>query len=296
VTVKKPHFDLRKRYDFKAGDFSLSLGRETAIMGIVNATPDSFSGDGTLKNHSTYRLALRHIQNGAHIIDIGGESSRPGARKVPVEEEIRRIVPLIKKLAKIVKVPISVDTYKGQTAQSALDAGASIINNIQGTKAQKSLLKMVGRYGAGIVLMHMRGTPKTMQEKTHYKNLMADIIRELKIAMENCLENGIKSDNIICDPGIGFAKTAEQNLEIIDRLQELKILRKPILIGTSRKSFIGKILNTDAPDRLIGTITSSVIAINNGAHLLRVHDVIELAQAARVTDAIINRNITKPSR
>ena len=262
-------------------------------MGIVNVTPDSFSGDGILKNTGAYRLALKHIKNGADLIDIGGESSRPGAQIISADEEIRRIIPLIKKLAKVVKVPISVDTYKGLTAEYALDAGASIINNIQGITAQKKLLKMAARYGAGIILMHMRGTPRTMQKKTTYRNLTADIVKDLQIAVENCLEIGIKSDNIIVDPGICFSKTAEQNLEIINRLEELKILHRPVLIGTSRKSFIGKILSTEPNNRLHGTIASSVLAIKNGAHIVRVHDVVEMKQAALVADAVINQSMTK---
>ncbi|MCC6759006.1 MAG: dihydropteroate synthase, partial [Candidatus Omnitrophica bacterium] len=159
---------------FKARGFSLALGPKTLVMGIVNVTPDSFSGDGTLKNQDAFRRTLQHLKNGANLIDIGGESSRPGAKTMTADEEIRRIVPLIKKLAKVVKGPISVDTYKGLTAEHALDAGASIINNIQGVKSEKNLLKMVARYKAGIILMHMRGTPKTMQKKTKYKNLIAD--------------------------------------------------------------------------------------------------------------------------
>lgn len=261
-------------------------------MGIVNVTPDSFSGDGVANHTNAFRLALQHIKNGADIIDIGGESSRPGATVVTATEEIQRTIPLIKKLAKVVKVPISVDTYKGLTAQHALDAGASIINNIQGINAQKSLLKMTARYGAAIIVMHMRGTPRTMQQKTHYQNLIAEMITDLKIAVENCLEMGIKSDNIILDPGIGFAKTAQHNLEIINRLAEFKVLQQPILIGTSRKSFISKILNTDVKENLTpGTIASCVLSIANGAHLIRVHDVAPAVQAARISDAILNRTI-----
>lgn len=293
MTAQKAHFkSTRLNYLFKARDFSLALGPKTLVMGIVNVSPDSFSGDGTLKTQAAFRLALQHLKNGADIIDVGGESSRPGAKAMTADEEIRRIIPLIKRLAKVVKAPISVDTYKGLTAEHALDAGASMINNIQGIKPEKNLLKMVARYKAGIILMHMRGTPKTMQKKTKYKNLIADMIKDLKTAVENCLEIGIKSDNIILDPGIGFAKTAEQNLELINRLAEFKILHKPILIGTSRKSFIGKILNTDANDRLSGTIASSVLAIQHGAHIVRVHDVKKMAQAALVADAIIKESMT----
>ncbi len=264
-------------------------------MGIINVTPDSFSGDGILtdKNFVTraFRLAHKQIKDGADIIDIGGESSRPQAKKISATQEIKRVIPVITKLAKAVKIPISIDTYKGETALHALDAGASIINNIQGIYAEKKLLKMAARYNAAIVIMHMRGTPTTMQKKTHYKNLICEIIDQLQIALENCLEIGIKSDNIILDPGIGFAKTAEQNLKILNRLQEFKIFKRPLLIGTSRKSFIGQILNRLPDERLIGSVASAVMAIANGANILRVHDVSAGSQAAAVADAILNEAI-----
>lgn len=288
--------DSRPRYLFDARDFSITLGQETKIMGIINVTPDSFSGDGLLKNKNfsddAFRLAVKHIDNGADIIDIGGESSRPGAKHLESKQEIQRIIPLIKKLVKVAKIPISVDTYKGLTACHALDAGASIINNIQGLNAPKSLLKMIAKYKAGIIIMHMRGTAATMQRKTNYDNLIPDIISQLKIAVQNCLEMGIASSNIIVDPGIGFAKTAEQNLEILNHLQKFQVLKQPLLIGTSRKSFIGKILNDDSCDRLAGTISSCILAVLHGAHILRVHDVQKLKQAVTVADAIKNEYIT----
>jgi dihydropteroate synthase len=291
----KPIASKRQTLWLKTRDFSLSLGETTKIMGIVNVTPDSFSGDGLFKKKNftaaALRLALKQIKDGADFIDVGGESSRPGAQKISVEEEIKRVLPVIKKLAKVSKIPICVDTYKGKTALHALDAGASMINNIQGLRAEKKLLQMAARYNAGIVIMHMRGTPKTMQTKTHYKNLIDEMIGELKIAVENCLEIGIKSDNIIVDPGIGFSKTPEQNLEILNRLQEFKIFKRPVLIGTSRKSFIGKISGQPPNKRLSGTIASSVLAIANGAHILRVHDVAPLKEAASVADAILTERI-----
>lgn len=285
----------RPSYLFNARDFSISLGHKTKIMGIVNVTPDSFSGDGLLKNKkfsdTALRLAVQHIRDGADIIDIGGESSRPGAQRTSATEEIQRIVPVIKKLTKVAKTPISVDTYKGLTACHALDAGASIINNIQGLNAPKSLLKMVANYKAGIIIMHMRGTAATMQKNTNYKNLLAEIITPLRTAIENCLDIGIKSSNIIIDPGIGFAKTAEQNLTILNHLQRFQVLKHPLLIGTSRKSFIGKILHDDTCDRLAGTISSCILAVLHGAHILRVHDVCALKQAVRVVDAIKSEQI-----
>lgn len=292
----KPIASKRQTLWLKTRDFSVFLGEKTKLMGIVNVTPDSFSGDGLLKNKNftaaALRLALKQIEDGADFIDVGGESSRPGgAQRISVEEEIKRILPVLKKLTKVSKIPICVDTYKGKTALHALDAGASMINNIQGLRAEKKLLQMAARYNAAIVVMHMRGTPRTMQTKTHYKNLTEEVIGELKIAIENCLEIGIKSDNIIVDPGIGFSKTPEQNLEILNRLQEFKVFKRPVLIGTSRKSFIGKISGQPPDKRLAGTIASSVLAIANGAHILRVHDVLAMRQAAGVADAILTEKI-----
>lgn len=266
-------------------------------MGIVNVTPDSFSGDGVLRKENdtraALRLARRHILAGADIIDIGGESSRPGAKRISAAEEIRRIIPVIKDLAKIAKIPISVDTYKGETAARALDAGASIINNIQGIKPDKKLLKMAAAYQAGIVIMHMRGIPATMQKKTFYKNPVTDVIREIKFAFQICLENGIKSDKIIIDPGLCFAKSAEQNLEILRRLDEFRIFKRPILIGASRKSFIAKILGKGVQELLTGTLAAGVMAIAKGANILRVHDVKAMSRAAIMADAIKNCNLTR---
>ena len=263
-------------------------------MGIVNITPDSFSHDGRLLNQKTdytssaVRLAQRMIRAGADIIDIGGESTRPGTKRISAPEELKRILAAVKILAKTARVPISVDTYKASVAQATLDAGASIINNIKGIESDRALLKMIAHYNAGIVLMHLRGTPRTMQKSIRYGNLIQEIIRELKNSIENCLEIGIKSDKIIIDPGIGFGKTAEHNLEILNRLTKFKILNLPILIGTSRKSFIGKILNKAPQQRLLGTVASTCAGVINGAHIVRVHDVAQTAEVVKVVDAIIN--------
>lgn len=282
----------RKIYTVNAGPYSLNLGLKTNIMGIVNVTPDSFSQDGTFNKSNplerSVRLANKMIKQGADIIDIGGESSRPGAKKVTSKEEMLRVVPVIKKLAKAVKVPISVDTYKPSVAKHALDSGASMVNNIFGAKPNISLLKMVKNYGAAIVLMHMQGAPKTMQKRAHYQNLMKEIIGALKKSLEICLEIGIKSDRIIIDPGIGFGKTVEHNLEIIDRLEELQYINKPLLLGTSRKSFIGHILCKDVNERLYGSLASASLCILRGAHIVRVHDVKETLDVAMLCDATIN--------
>ncbi len=263
-------------------------------MGIINVTPDSFSRDGLLrsKTSSTEHVvdfALKLIKFGADILDVGGESSRPGADPISEKEESQRIIPTLKELAKKVSIPISVDTYKPLVAEKALDAGASVINNIMGIKENKKLLRIIAKYKAGIVLMHLKGSPKTMQKKISYKNVVKEIILELKIAIEICLENGIKSDRIIVDPGIGFGKTLEHNITILGNLKSFEILDQPLLIGTSRKSFIGKVLNKDVDDRLIGSITSACLGAFQGAHILRVHDVAQTKEALTLTDVIMQK-------
>ncbi len=265
-------------------------------MGIINITPDSFSQDGCLLRNGDYvdhavNLALRLIKEGADMIDLGGESSRPGAKRISTAEELRRVIPVLKILIKKTNIPISVDTYKPAVAKEALEEGASIINNIKGTQTSHDLLKMIKRKNAAIILMHTRGSPHSMQKNTHYDNLMEEIIVLLKKSLEKCLEIGINSDRIVLDPGIGFAKTSEQNLEIINRLDQLAVLNQPILIGTSRKSFIGKILNKPVDQRLLGTIASVCVSVLNGAHIVRVHDVKETKEALKVVDAIVNSSI-----
>jgi dihydropteroate synthase len=261
-------------------------------MGIVNVTPDSFSGDGVLSKKRNEKVpglshALELIDQGADILDIGGESSRPGARMVTANEELKRVIPLITALAKRVTIPLAVDTYKPVVAERALEAGASIINLIKGTPPQASMLKVVKKYDAGLILMHMRGTPKTMQARTGYKNVVTDVKNELKKALALCTALGIKKTNIVIDPGIGFSKTAEQNLSLLKHLDDFSALKSPVLVGTSRKSFIGKLLGADVKDRLTGTVASTALSAMLGAHIVRVHDVKEMKQAMTITDAIL---------
>ncbi|MFC1510315.1 dihydropteroate synthase [Candidatus Omnitrophota bacterium] len=283
----------RNKFILKAGDAQIRLGPKTCLMGIINMTPDSFSHDGCLtKPNDTHKKALyqakRFIRDGADILDIGGESSRPGAKKISIKEEKARVLPLIDTLAKTTKMPLSIDTYKPAVAKAALDKGATIVNNIMGVNADPTLLKMVREYKAAIVLMHTTGTPQTMQKNIHYKCLMDDIFNSLKNAVEKCLEIGINSDRIIIDPGIGFGKTVEHNLQIINHCDQFKKLKKPILIGASRKSFIGALLNQKENNRLIGSIASVCASVLNGAHIVRVHDVKATKEALTVTDAIAN--------
>lgn len=280
-----------KIYRINACSRILELGIQTKIMGIVNVTPDSFSRDGHWdKNKKSVNSAFHHAQklihDGADIIDIGGESSRPGSKPVSIKEEINRVIPIIHQLNKKCAVPISVDTCKSEVAQAALDEGAVIVNNIMGAKPNRKLLKIVKNYQAAIVLMHMRGTPQTMQENIRYQNVIQDIIRSLRGSIEICLEIGIKSDKILIDPGIGFGKTVEHNLAIIHQLEKFQKLNQPILIGPSRKSFIGQILKVPVHQRLFGTIATCCMCVMKGVHILRVHDVKAVKEAVTMLNSI----------
>lgn len=275
---------------------------KTRIMGVVNLTPDSFSGDGIYKSQlkgrkrevgivdEAVRIAERMVERGADIIDLGGESTRPGARPVSLEEEIDRVIPVIKKLIKRIKAPISIDTSKPEVARQALDLGASIINDISGLHNNSYLVDLAGRYNAGVVIMHIKGSPRTMQNNPRYKSLIPEIIDYLKKAVKVVTAAGVDSKKIIVDPGIGFGKTTSHNLEILRRLDEFKVLGKPLLVGTSRKSLIGNVLGLPARKRLWGTAATIAIAINNGADIVRVHDVGEMAEVAKMADAIVGDN------
>lgn len=273
--------------------FRLSLGKKTAIMGIVNLTPDSFSGDGIYKLSDFRRqpeLIVDHVvkmaQEGADIIDFGGESSRPGARALSIKEELDRTIPVIKILAKRIKIPISIDTYKPEVAKAALDNGALMVNDITGLRNIK-MAKLVARYKAAVVIMHMQGNPRTMQQNPRYLSLIDDILDYLREAIEFAISAGIDREKIIIDPGIGFGKTLEHNLQILRSLNELKVLGRPILIGTSRKSFIGKVLNLPPEERLFGTLGTIALAVIKGANLVRAHDVREAKQTLKMVDTIL---------
>ncbi len=281
------NFDAGCRFKLRCGRHLLDLSRKTHIMGILNFTPNSFSDGGKF---NTIDAAIAHAQKmvseGADIIDVGGESSRPGAKPVALKEELRRVIPVIKKIAKRVKVPISIDTYKSRVAEEALDNGAMIVNDISALRLDRSMVKVVAKYNVPVVLMHMQGLPGNMQKNPRYKDVVNDIIDFFKERIAFCNSREIKPENIIVDPGIGFGKRTEHNLEIIKRLKEFKILGKPVLLGTSRKSFIGNVLNADIRQREEGTLASSVIGMLNGANILRVHDVKKTVMVQRVTEAI----------
>jgi len=283
----------RENFRIKLGKFNLNLSKRPQIMGIVNITPDSFSGDGLYPGGGVSRdrivaYANQLVRDGADIIDIGGESSRPGARQLPLKEELSRVIPVIKVLAKRIKVPISIDTYKSEVARRALDNGASIVNDISGLRDNK-MSGVIRRYKAAVVIMHMKGKPTDMQKNPVYQSLIDELLEYLGSARDKALSAGIYRENIILDPGIGFGKTLKHNLEILKRLEEFKILGQPILVGTSRKSFLGKILNLEAQERIFGTVASCVLAVKNGAGILRVHDVKAVKEALKVFSAIEKR-------
>jgi len=265
----------------------IRFGSRTYIMGILNVTPDSFSGDGIYQDaEKAVEIAERLAEDGADIIDIGGESTKPGSEPVTIEEEIKRTIPVIKKLSKRIDVPISIDTAKPEVARLALENGALIVNDITGMGSGRNMISVVKEFNAKIVVMHMKGTPQTMQANPEYGNLIQEIKDKLRAIIEKAVIGGIKKENIIIDPGIGFGKTLEHNLEILSRLFEFKELGSPILVGPSRKSFIGKLTGAEPDKRIFGTIASVAIAIKNGADIVRVHDVKEIKQAAIVSDAI----------
>jgi dihydropteroate synthase len=257
-------------------------------MGILNVTPDSFSDGGTyLRKDAAVERALEMERDGADIIDVGGESTRPGAERLLEKEEIQRVVPVIKEIAKRVRVPVSIDTYKAAVAEAAVSAGASMINDISGLRFDPRMSSVAASREIPVVIMHIKGTPENMQKNPVYKALIPEIMDYLREGIEIAMQAGIPENRIILDPGIGFGKTVEHNLEIIKRLQEFEGLEKPVLLGHSRKSFIGRLYD-DLPvtDRLEGTAAAAAIGIFNGANIIRVHDVKEMVRVARIADAI----------
>ncbi|MDW8029902.1 MAG: dihydropteroate synthase [Armatimonadota bacterium] len=266
----------------------LPLGQRTLVMGIINVTPDSFSGDGVVDPNDAVAKAWKFVEDGADIVDIGGESTRPGSQPISADEEMRRVLPVIERLiAGNFPLPISVDTYKPEVAKLALEAGACIVNDIFGLR-QPKMMDLVAEHKPTIIIMHMQGTPQTMQINPTYEDCVNEIAEFLKQQAEAVMKLGLPKDKIIVDPGIGFGKTVEHNLEILRRLREIKALGFPVLIGTSRKSFIGKILGIEVPaERVWGTAATVAIAVANGADIIRVHDVREMVQVVKMADAIV---------
>ncbi len=271
---------------------NFNWGNRTYLMGVLNVTPDSFSDGGEFDQPATaLNQALALAQKGADIIDVGGQSTRPGAEQISVEEELERVLCAIKIIRPKINIPISVDTTRATVANQAVIAGADIVNDISGGTFDSSMFSTVASLNVPIVLMHIRGTPQTMQRMTDYQDVIEEIFNFLLQQITAAIAAGIKRENIIIDPGIGFAKNLEQNLEIIRRLTELKKLNCPILVGASRKSFIGRILNQPDPKgRVWGTAAACCAAILNGADILRVHDVEQMRDVSMVADALTRPN------
>lgn len=265
----------------------LSFGQRSLIMGILNVTPDSFSDGGCyLDVAAAINHAKEMVKDGADVIDVGGESSRPGASPASAEEELARVLPVVEGLVEEISVPVSIDTCKSEVARRALETGAHIVNDITALQGDAEMARVVAEMGAGVILMHMRGSPRTMQQSPVYDDVVSDISAWLHRRIEYAKTEGIPPDRIVIDPGIGFGKTVNHNLEILRRLDEFRLLNKPILIGTSRKSFIGKILDLPVNSRIEGTAATITWAIAHGADMVRVHDVKAMHRVARMTDAL----------
>jgi len=288
-----PDYKLSKLGSTRCGRSIFYWGKQTYVMGVINVSPDSFSGDGLADVEEAVVRAERLSSEGADIIDIGGESTRPASTPISTDEELRRVIPVVEKLAHKISVPLSADTYKLEVARQALNAGANMINDIWGLKKEPGLAELAAQKGVPIALMsNQRGTP--------CHDIMSAVISDLKRAVEQALDAGVPWENIIIDPGIGFGKTQEQNLEVLQRLDELQALGRPILLGSSRKSFIGWVLDLTpeqrlnevafvppGDQRLEGTASTIAIGIAKGADIVRVHDVKEMARVCKMSDALV---------
>lgn len=264
------------------------LGTRTVVVGVLNITPDSFSDGG--QNFQPARAidrALEMESEGADIVEVGGESTRPGSARISVDEELSRVVPVLKALAGRLRVPIAIDTYKSEVAAAAVALGASIINDVSALRFDPAVADVAAREHAVLVLMHMRGEPATMQKIEPSADIFSEIESDLITAIQVAESRGVERNQIVIDPGIGFGKTLEQNLAIINHLDRFESLGLPVMIGTSRKTFIGRLTGRPEGDRLSGTAASVAVAILRGAHIVRVHDVRQLVEVARITDAIV---------
>jgi len=271
---------------------ALDLREKVGVMGILNLSPDSFYDGGRYKTEKEILMRVEQmIKEGADIIDVGGESTRPGADRINWEEEVRRTIPHIKKIKKLFDIPISIDTYKAKVAKEACEAGAEMVNDISGLRFDPEMPEVVSANKAFLVIMHIKGTPKNMQNNPHYECLMSEIISYLKEGLEIAIRTGIDLKKILVDPGIGFGKTVEHNLFILKNLKELQVLGRPILIGVSRKSFIGKVLDLPLEERLPGSLAATCVALLGGARIVRCHDVKETRQAVDLVDAILQSKV-----
>jgi dihydropteroate synthase len=287
-------------FKIKFKGFTLNLGAETCIMGILNATPDSFSDGGCFNSFdSALKQGLKLVKDGAHILDIGGESSRPFAKPVSEQEELNRVIPVIKTLSKQIKIPVSIDTVRASVARAALDAGASIINDISALSRDPAMAELVAEKKVPVILMHMKGRPENMQNNPDYSDLITEIRDYLAERANFAMSKGIAREYIILDPGIGFGKTPEHNMIIINCLEKITDLGFPVLVGPSRKSFIQKILSREkeipiGPDHIYteyGTLAAVGLSVIRGAHIVRVHDVEKSKAFFKIFDAVINTGV-----
>jgi dihydropteroate synthase len=281
---------MRKSYSVSLpGGGALEMGRRTLVVGVLNVTPDSFSDGGQYDQpERAVEHALRMQADGADVIEVGGESTRPGAAPLSASAELTRIAPVLKELGKRLSLPIAIDTYKSEVARAALDLGAAIINDVSALRFDPEVANVAAGARAALVLMHMRGEPATMQKVAPSADIFAEIERDLNIALTEAEARGVGRDQIILDPGIGFGKTAEQNLALLNRLDRFASFDLPLMIGVSRKRFIGALTGRGEGERVFGTAAAVAASILRGAHIVRVHDVGEIVDVVRVTDAILS--------
>jgi len=291
-------FPTRKKFRLRLRVRSLALGERTLVMGILNVTPDSFSDGGFyLDVEAAVAQAVALEAAGADIIDVGGESTRPGSAGISAKEEMRRILPVLRKLHGKIQIPISVDTSKSEVAEAVADEGAEILNDVTGLRNDPGVAQVAQRRKLGLILMHMRGTPQTMQQAPFARDVIRDVTAGLRRSLTKARNAGVVRSRLVIDPGIGFGKSHEQNCEIIQRLPELAKLGFPIMLGTSRKSFLGTALKRSGEtDRVWGTAATVAAGILQGAHIVRVHDVAEMTQVARVADVLRSPELLRSSR
>ncbi len=280
---------MRKSFSLQLGNgATLELGESTIVVGVLNVTPDSFSDGGQHFDAArAIEHALRMESDGADVVEVGGESTRPGAPSLSADEELARVSPVLKELGKRLRVPIAIDTYKGEVARVALDLGASIINDVSALRFDARIAEETASSKALLVLMHMRGEPQTMQKLEPSLDIFREIEADFNASIREAESRGVQREQIILDPGIGFGKTLDQNLSILNHLHRFEKFGMPLMIGTSRKSFIGRLTGRPESDRVFGTAASVALAIARGAHMVRVHDVKEMSEVARITDAIL---------
>ena len=280
----------RKKFRLKLPSRTLTLGERTLVMGVLNVTPDSFSDGGKFFDvDAAAARALEIERAGADILDVGGESTRPGSEGIPASEEMRRVIPVLEKLRGKLKIPVSIDTNKSEVAEAAIFQGAEIVNDVTALRTDPRLAEVAAKHGVPLILMHMRGDPRTMQEKPFARDALHDVTTGLKRAVAAARRAGVAKSQFVLDPGIGFGKSAAQNYELLRKLPQLARLGFPLLVGTSRKSFLTKAPGADAnADRIWGTAATVTAAILGGAHIVRVHDIAEIVQVARIADAIAN--------